>query len=132
MDESKGPCYLARPMRLVRAALLVAVTGCASAPTRGGVTGPAPSTLPAEPLHITVVYPDTAVPVEAHDSSFLFGNVGHSRGDVTLTVDGRPVPVLAMGAWLAWVPLPDDTIATFRLVARARAAPSDSQVTLFI
>src|SRR6266487_6074252 len=82
MDESKGPCYLARPMRLVRAALLVAVTGCASAPTRGGVTGPAPSTLPAEPLHITVVYPDTAVPIEAHDSSFLFGNVGHPRGDV--------------------------------------------------
>jgi len=119
-------------MRLVRAALLVAVTGCASAPTRGGVTGPAPSTLPAEPLHITVVYPDTAVPIEAHDSSFLFGNVGHPRGDVTLTVDGRPVPVLATGAWLAWVPLPDDTIATFRLVARARAAAqSDSQVALF-
>jgi N-acetylmuramoyl-L-alanine amidase len=83
-----------------------------------------------------VVYPDTAVPIEAHDSSFLFGNVAPLSGDMTLTltlsIDGRPVPVLASGAWLAWVPLPDDSIAAFRLVARARsAAPSDSQVTVF-
>src|SRR5881628_2595161 len=41
-------------------------------------------------------------------------------GPASLTVDGTPVPVLATGAWLAWLPLPDDTIAAFRLVARAR------------
>jgi len=114
-------------MRLVRAALLLAVMGCAAAPRRAR---PVPDVLPAAPPHITVVYPDTAVPIQAHDSSFLFGNVTRRRGDVTLTltIDGRPVPVLATGAWLAWVPLPDDTIAAFRLVARA---PPDSEVTVF-
>jgi hypothetical protein len=69
-----------------------------------------------------VVYPDTAVPIEARDSSFLFGNVGHPSGDVTLTVDGRPVPVLATGAWLVWAPPPDDSVAAFRLVARSGPA----------
>jgi len=109
-------------MRLVGAALLFAVTGCAAAP---GSARPAADVLPATPLHITVVYPDTAVPIQAHDSSFLFGNVTRPRGEValTLTIEGRPVPVLATGAWLAWVPLPDDTIAVFRLVARAPPRP---------
>ena len=113
-------------MRPIRAALLLAVTGCAAAPAPARL---APSTLAAEPLRITVVYPDSAVPIEAHDSSFLFGNVGRAM-PVTLTIDGRPVPVLATGAWLAWVPLPDDSVAVFRLVARAAAA-ADSVVTLF-
>ena len=117
-------------MRLVRAAVLVVATGCATAPRREPAAGPAPATLPAEPLSIRVVYPDTAVPIQARDSSFLFGNVAHGRGDMTLTIDGRPVPVLANGAWLAWVPLPDDTIATFRLVARTRAAPSSDSLVL--
>jgi len=112
-------------MRLVRAVLLLAVSGCAAAAARPRRAG---DVLPAAPLRITVVYPDTAVPIQAHDSSFLFGSVARARGDVTLTIDGRPVPVLATGAWLAWVPLPDDTIAAFRLVARA--AP-DSEVTVF-
>jgi len=124
MDASKGPCYLARLMRPIHAALLLAVTGCAAAPGR---EPPGATVLPA-PLRITVVYPDTAVPIQARDSSFLFGNVAPPRGGVTLTLDGRPVPVLATGAWLAWVPLPDDTIAAFRLVA---GAPPDSQVTVF-
>lgn len=117
-------------MRLVRGALLLAVTGCAAA---SGRARPAADVLPVAPPRITVVYPDTAVPIQAHDSSFLFGNVARPRGDVTLTltIDGRPVPVLATGAWLAWVPLPDDTIASFRLVARTTPPPIDSQVTLF-
>lgn len=112
-------------MRLVRAALLLAVTGCAAAPRRER-SGPEVS--PVAPLRITVVYPDTAVPIQAEDSSFLFGSVAHPPADVTLTIDDRPVPVLATGGWLAWVPLPDDTVVAFTLVARATR---DSQVTVF-
>ena len=37
--------------------------------------------------------------------------------------------MLANGAWIAWLPLPDDTLAPFRLVARA--GDRDSSVTVF-
>ena len=69
------------------------------------------------PLHLDVVYPSASDVVAAVDSTFLFGSVG--RGDVSLTVNGSPVPVHAGGAWIAWVPLPDDTVADFSVVAAA-------------
>jgi len=103
-------------MRLVRAALLVAATGCAAASHRESAD-PSPSR--REPLRISVIYPDTAEPIQAHDSSFLFGNLGRGRGDAALSVNGLPVSVHPSGTWLAWVPLPDDTIARFQIVARA-------------
>lgn len=75
---------------------------------------PAPS---LGPLHIDVVYPAPTDVVAAVDSTFMFGSVG--RGDATLTVNGAGVPVRANGAWIAWVPLPDDTAADITLVAAA-------------
>ncbi|MGE5761414.1 MAG: N-acetylmuramoyl-L-alanine amidase family protein, partial [Gemmatimonadota bacterium] len=50
------------------------------------------------------------------------GSVG--RGDAMLTVDGAVVPVQPDGAWIAWVPLPDDSAADVLLVA---AAAGDTQ-----
>lgn len=101
--------------------LLVSVAvGCA--PPRTGTT-PAPERAPPraalESLRIAVVYPAATDVVQARDSTFLFGAVSGGRGIASLTVDARPVPVSANGAWIAWVPLPDDTSAAFRLVARA-------------
>src|SRR5207244_2198576 len=61
------------------------------------------------------------------DSAFLFGSVG--RGDASLTVNGAPVAVHPNGAWIAWVPLPDDTIAPFRLVATVRGDTQAVDVT---
>ena len=117
-------------MRLVCAALLVAATGCAtSPPTRREPSSPASPV--REPLRITIVYPDTADPIQARDSSFLFGNVGRGRGDVALTIDGRPVTVHPNGAWLAWIPLPDDTLARLHFVARAGVG-SELQETTFV
>lgn len=72
-----------------------------------------------------MVYPGPADVVQAVDSTFLFGAVG--RGDATLTVNGAVVPVLGNGAWIAWVPLPDDTAADFQLVAQVSG---DTQVTV--
>ena len=109
-----------RHMRLVWTALLVAVTGCAGSATRRAPPSPAtiaPTT--REPLHITIVYPDTADPIQAQDSSFVFGSVGRGRGDVALSVNDQAVPVYATGSWLAWVPLPRDSLARFHIVARA-------------
>ena len=68
------------------------------------------------PLALRVVYPPAGTRVAARDSTFLFGATGSGRA--TLTIDGRPVTVAPNGAFLAWLPLPDDTTATLHLVAR--------------
>jgi len=119
-------------MRLIGAALLVVATGAAGGGCASSAALPHPSVaVPHEPLHITIVYPDTAEPIQAQDSSFLFGSVGQGRGDVALSVNGFPVHVSATGSWLAWIPLPSDSLARFQIVARAGAA-SEQQETTFV
>jgi N-acetylmuramoyl-L-alanine amidase len=54
--------------------------------------------------------------VRAKDSSFLLGSVG--TGDARLTINGYPVRVWPNGAWLAWIPLPQDSLMQFRITAR--------------
>jgi N-acetylmuramoyl-L-alanine amidase len=55
--------------------------------------------------------------VQSTDSAFVFGSVG--RADANLLVNGEPVPVFATGGWIAWLPLPDDSVARFDVVATA-------------
>ena len=113
-----------RHMRLVCAALLVAAMGCAAR-----ATSPRTLSAPREPLHISVVYPDTAEPIQAQDSSFLFGSVGRGRGDVALSINGFPVRVFGSGSWLAWLPLPSDSLARFEIVARAGVGDEQRETT---
>jgi N-acetylmuramoyl-L-alanine amidase len=68
------------------------------------------------PLQLRVVYPPPDAVVRAKDSSFLFGSVG--TGDATLTINDYPVRVWPNGAWLAWIPLPPDSLMRFHLAAR--------------
>ncbi|HYK82002.1 MAG TPA: N-acetylmuramoyl-L-alanine amidase [Gemmatimonadales bacterium] len=107
-------------MRSVGALLVGVAAGCAS-PRTGAppVRASAPPPPVRAPLAVTVVYPGPADRIQAHDSSFLLGAVRGGSGPASLSVDGRAVPVLANGAWIAWVPLTDDTLVQFRLVARA-------------
>jgi N-acetylmuramoyl-L-alanine amidase len=92
--------------------------GCAT--SRTGVAPARGTAAPARvPLQLSIVYPGPTDVIQAHDSCFLFGAVRGAAGPVTLTLNGTPVRVFANGAWIAWVPLPDDTLAVFRLVARA-------------
>ena len=92
----------------------------------GGLRGtPAISLVPAAgPPLIRVVYPPlvrdslgwrASQPIESRDSAFVFGSVG--RRDAVLRVNGAVVPVASSGGWIAWLPLPDDTVARFTLVA---------------
>jgi len=114
-----------RHMRLISAALFVAaMSGCASRPSP--VSGPPSPSAVREPLHITIVYPDTADPIQAQDSSFLFGSVGRGRGDATVTINGFPVHVAPTGSWLAWIPLPHDSVARFQIVAHAGTEQRES------
>jgi N-acetylmuramoyl-L-alanine amidase len=82
-----------------------------------------------DPLHITIVYPDTAEPIQAQDSSFLFGSVGRGRGDAALSINGFPVKVFSTGSWLAWIPLPADSVARFQIVARAGVGAEQRETT---
>ncbi len=106
----------------------IVLAGCfwRSGPPRALPPLPPPPLDTSGQLRISVVYPrlaDTGTglravsPIASRDSTFLFGSVG--RGGAMLAVNGTEVPVYPNGAWLAWVPLPDDTIAGFELVARA-------------
>lgn len=67
------------------------------------------------PLDIDLVYPREGALKPDADSTFLFGSVG--TGEAELTINGIPIPVAENGAFLAYVPVPDDRSYTF--VARA-------------
>ena len=67
-------------------------------------------------LELRVIYPPPDAVVQVRDSSFLFGSAG--TGDARLTVNGTPVHVWPNGAWLAWLPFPNDSLMQFQLDAR--------------
>jgi N-acetylmuramoyl-L-alanine amidase len=54
------------------------------------------------------------------DSAFVFGSV--RRPDAVVTVNETAVDVAPTGAWLAWIPLPDDTTAVITVRATAAGA----------
>jgi len=81
-----------------------------------GPVPPIPVPRQEGPLRLSVVYPPAGGSIDARDSSFLIGSTG--TGDATLTINGTPVPVAPNGGWLAWVPLPRDSVMRFELVAR--------------
>lgn len=112
---------------LIGTGAAVLLCGCAGP---RGITPPRPA---AGPLDIRIVYPrpaarrwegsswvfvaDSGVRIQSRDSAFVFGSVG--RGDARLLVNGRPVEVHPGGGWIAWLPLQDDSVARFELVAAA-------------
>jgi len=105
------------------------VAGCAV--SRAG-SAPVPAAAPAAPsesLHVTVAYPAPTDVLQSHDSAFLFGAVRGARGPVHLGINGQSVPVLPDGGWIAWLPLPDDTVAPFLLAATAGPDSSRTVVT---
>jgi N-acetylmuramoyl-L-alanine amidase len=129
-------------------ALLLGVAACArsagsppAAPADAGIladttvrasTGPA-SALPEVPvargpLAIRVVYPPPDGIVRAKDSSFLLGSVG--TGGARLSINGYPVRVWPNGAWLAWIPLPHDSLMQFHI--SARTATDSSALDYFV
>ena len=68
------------------------------------------------PLAISVIYPSTSDLVDARDSNFIFGSLG--TGDATLFINGRGVPVEPNGTWIAWLPVPADSVIQYDITAR--------------
>ena len=111
--------------------------GCLAIACQPGPGAPAPArvpgAVPAGRLDIRIAYPregfrqptdsglvivaDSTVVLQSRDSVFIFGSVG--RGDAILVVNGVSVPVYRSGGWIAWLLLPQDTLAPFHLVAVA-------------
>jgi len=127
---------------LVVGSVCVMVSGCALfgpafEPEPTGPFAPPASPAPATgPVCLQVVYPpvdsncveagEIALlrsrvdhSIQSRDSTFVFGSVRNAH--VNLTVNGESVPVYASGGWIAWLPLPDDSVARFEIVAAAGA-----------
>ncbi|HEX2093296.1 MAG TPA: hypothetical protein VHG28_12890, partial [Longimicrobiaceae bacterium] len=118
--------------------LLVSLGACAPRPVEPGPRpdpGPGPPPEPAlravpyvpispalppiprveGPLGIGVVYPTPDTPRPRTDSTAVWGSVG--TGGAALAINGIPVPVAPNGAFVAFLPVPED--GRFELVARA-------------
>ena len=108
------------------------VAGCAVSRAGSAPVPAVPLATRPESLHVTVVYPAPTDVLQSHDSAFLFGAVYGARGPVHLGVNGQSVPVLPNGGWIAWVPLPDDTVAPFLLAATAGPDSTRTVVTAHI
>ena len=108
------------------------VAGCAVSRAGSAPVPAAPAPARPESLYVSVAYPAPTDVVQWHDSAFLFGAVRGARGAVHLGVNGQSVPVLPGGGWIAWVPLPDDTVATFLLAATAGPDSSRTLLTAHI
>ena len=67
------------------------------------------------PLQIELVYPRASATTPNADSTFLFGSVG--TGDAELTINSHPIAVAPNGAFLAYIPVPND--GTYRFAARS-------------
>jgi len=80
------------------------------------------------PLALNVVYPAKSDIVSAGDYSFLLGSTG--TGDARLTINGDSVKVYPNGAFVAWLPFPNDSVISFRLVASRPGGATDSLVYL--
>ncbi len=130
-----------RAYTVAQALYALSLVACSSLPSpyepapSGPLERPPPPPIDSGPLAVTVVYPPPSeggsagagervtvraqadFAIQSRDSSFIFGSVG--RGDAELAVNGQPVVVHPTGGWLAWVPLPDDTLARFEIVAMA-------------
>lgn len=106
-----------RSRRLFALALLAA---CAP---RSASTVPSPEGGPELPeiplvegrLAPRVQYPPAGHLIQARDSTFIFGEVGH--GGASLAINGVPVPVLPNGSWIAYLPVPVAANPAYELVA---------------
>lgn len=111
-------------VRILRSLFLAALAPACLVPAaaaQGPFRAPALPPIPHVdgPLVIRVVYPPEGALLTARDSGFVFGSVG--SGDATLTINGQDVAVSRNGAFLAWLPLEGDSVATWRIVARRGA-----------
>ena len=125
------------------AAVVMAAAAASACTPPAGPAGPGPERGPAPvayvpltagfpaipeveaPLSIRVIHPTPGSPRPNVDSTFVYGSVG--TGNAALTINGAQVPVAPNGAFIAYLPLPED--GTWRLDARKGGQGSSAQVS---
>lgn len=111
------------PVGLLLAAALLGACGGAEGPRPAAVPEPweePRAQLPPVPerrgaLALDLVYPPDGANVAVRDSTFVFGSTG--TGAATLRINGARVDVAPNGAFLAFLPVPEDGV--YRLEATA-------------
>jgi N-acetylmuramoyl-L-alanine amidase len=95
-------------------------------PAVGAALPPVPAV--TGPLRIDIVYPGEGATIGAADSTFVFGNLG--TGEATLGINGHPVEVAPNGAWLAFLPVPEDGLYTAVASARGESITLNRRVNV--
>jgi N-acetylmuramoyl-L-alanine amidase len=94
--------------------------------TRGDALPPIP--LRRGPLAIDVVYPAEGGALTVTDSTFVYGSVG--TGEASLRINGAPVTVAPNGAFLAYLPVPQDGVYRVEASAGGQTATLTRRVRL--
>ena len=99
-------------------AVALAACGPSPAPTPPAPREPAPrlTPIPAEegPLDLRVSYPRDSLPIATRDRNFIFGSTGNGRARVW--INGTEVEVQPNGGFLAFLPVPEDSVYRLRAV----------------
>jgi N-acetylmuramoyl-L-alanine amidase len=126
----------ARPALLILPLALGALAACASP---GGAPAPTPHPVAARealpaiaavdgPLRIDVVYPPDSAAVAVRDSTFIFGSAG--TGGAELSINGASIRVAPNGAFLAFLPVPEDGVYRIRATKAADTASLEHRIRL--
>ena len=104
---------ITRVVATVSLSALLSACGTSRARAPSPRPAPTPADLPAipaidGPLRITITYPLPDALLPPVDSNFIFGSTGTGRA--TLTINGAGIEVAPNGAFLAFLPVPDDGV----------------------
>ena len=101
----------------------------APAPAERGVDPSLPPIPPRDaPLALSVVYPPENAQIGVRDSNFIFGST--NTGGATLWINGTPVPVAPNGAFLAFLPVPQDGLYVLEAAKDAERARLEHRIRL--
>jgi N-acetylmuramoyl-L-alanine amidase len=121
--------------------VLLAVSACAAPPAvrepglpvPGANAGAPVPRLPPIPrvdgdLRLRVSYPRESGYVATRDSTFIFGSTG--SGDARLRINGQPVEVQPNGGFLAFLPVPQDSVYRLQATLDERTTTLEVPVSL--
>jgi N-acetylmuramoyl-L-alanine amidase len=101
----------------------------APVPAEPGVEPSLPPIPPRDaPLALSVVYPPENAQIGVRDSNFIFGST--NTGGARLWIGGAPVPVAPNGAFLAFLPVPQDGIYVLQAAKGAEQARLEHRIRL--
>ena len=136
MPPSPGARAGGRPvgaaLAILATAAMAAACGTGGAAIRPGPQPPAPRLPPIPavdgPLDLRVSYPRDSLELGTRGRNFIFGSAG--SGEARVWVNGREVDVEPNGGFLAFLPVPGDSLYRVRATLRGESQTVDVPVLL--